>query len=168
MRRRIFVAINLPESVKKELNSYQFKWPELPCRWTKKENLHITVEFLGYLADEEIVELCQRTKEIASKKSPFIVRLNKICYGPPDKKPVRMVWAIGERIKEFNITPHITLGRLKMWEFRRMEPEERPQINEDIEIEFEVCSIEIMESQLKRGGPAYTVLQSYPLLNKIN
>ncbi len=173
MQRRIFIAINLPESIKNKLVKYQLKWLELPCRWTKKENLHITLEFLGYLTDEELMELCQRTKKIASEKKDFSVCLNKICYGPPrqnkfgtgqaPKKPPRMVWVMGEKIKELNLIPHITLGRIKTWEFRRLEPEERPEINEDIDLNFEVNSIEIMESQLKRGGPEYTVLESIPL-----
>ena len=184
MRRRVFIAIKLPEGVKKKLGSFQLKWPELPCRWTKKDNLHITLEFLGYLIDEEVVELCQRTRQIASEKPPFTVKLTKICYGPTDKKPIRslsaqrsshrsprpssgvaprMLWAIGDKIKEFNIIPHITLGRLKMLQFRQMEPEERPEISENIDLSFEVNSIEVMESRLKRNGPDYTILELCPL-----
>ena len=163
MRHRIFVAINLPEETRGKLVEYQAKWPELPVRWTKKENLHITLEFLGYLTDEELIELCQKTKEIASEKKSFTVQLNKICYGPTDKKPPRMVWAVGEKIKEFNIHPHITLGRIKTWEFRRLEPEERPEINEDIDLSFEVNSIDVMESELKKTGPYYVILESCPL-----
>ena len=52
-RRRIFIAINLPEDIKRELAAYDQKWSDLPVRWTEKENLHITLEFLGYLTDEE-------------------------------------------------------------------------------------------------------------------
>lgn len=163
MRHRIFIAINLPEGIKNQLILFQSKWPELPCRWTKKESLHVTLEFLGYLADEELMELCQKTKEMASVKKSFDVHLNKICYGPPDKKPPRMVWVVGKKMKEFNLTPHITLGRIKTWQFRQIEPEERPEVNEDIDLNFEVKSIEIMESQLKREGPEYTVLESVPL-----
>jgi len=163
MRHRIFIAINLPEDIKKELSSFQSKWPELPCRWTKKENLHITMEFLGYLTDEELIELCQKTKEIASGKKTFSLHLNKICYGPPKKFPPRMVWVIGEKIKEFNISPHITLGRIRTWEFRQIEPEERPIVDENISLSFEVSSIEVMESQLKRGGAEYTILESFEL-----
>ncbi|MDP3996027.1 MAG: 2'-5' RNA ligase family protein, partial [bacterium] len=124
MKRRIFVAINLPEKVKNKLAEYRDKWPELPVRWTKKENLHITLEFLGYLTDEELIELLQKTKEIASEKESFDIHLNKICYGPIDKKPPkeskipRMVWVVGEKLKEFNLSPHITLGRLKTWQWR--------------------------------------------------
>lgn len=162
MNHRVFIAINLPEDIKQKLVDFQGKWLELPCRWTKKENLHITLEFLGYLTDEELVEICERTKKIASEKKAFSVHLNKICYGPPNKPP-RMVWAVGDKINEFNFIPHITLGRIKTWEFRRIEPEERPEINEEINLTFEVNSIEIMESELKKGGPNYTVLESAPL-----
>ncbi len=163
MRHRIFTAINLPKNIKKELSSFQSKWPELPCRWTKTENLHITLEFLGYLTDEELIELCQKIRKIASEKKAFSVHLNKVCYGPPKKIPPRMVWVMGEKIKELNISPHITLGRIKTWEFRQIEPEERPEINEEIDLSFEVNSIEVMESQLKRGGPDYTILETCPL-----
>ena len=60
-------------------------------------------------------------------------------------------------------TPHITLGRIRTWEFRKIEQEERPAIDEDISLNFEVNSIEVMESELKRGGPDYAVLESIPL-----
>ncbi len=166
MQSRIFIAINLPEKIKKELSSFQAKWPELPCRWTKKENLHITLEFLGCITDEELIELCQKTKEMASGKKVFSIHLNKICYGPPSRldkvenRPPRMVWVMGERIKEFNLTPHITLGRIKIWQFRQIEPEERPEINEDIDLSFEVNSIEVMESELKKGGSKYIILET--------
>ncbi len=180
MRRRIFIAINLPEEIKDKLVFYQRKFEELfdscqterfearPCRWTKKENMHITLEFLGYLTDNELMELCQKTKETASIKKVFNVCLNKICYAPPGKKLPRMIWATGERIKEFNITPHITLARIKTWQLKEIEPEERPEINEDIDLVFEVKSIEIMESRLKRGGPEYTALESIPLSKEIS
>jgi len=42
---RIFIAINLPANLKKELSMAQNRWPELPARWTKPENLHITLLF---------------------------------------------------------------------------------------------------------------------------
>lgn len=187
MRHRIFIAINLPEEIKKELSSFRDKWLELPCRWTKKENLHITLMFLGYLSDEELLEVLKITREIAKRHQPFSINLKKILYGPPKKMPPRMVWVEGEKSEalgklqkdlENNLlntsikgietesrsyTPHITLGRIRTWEFRQIEPEERPEIDEEINLNFEVNSIEVMESQLKRNGAEYTILESIPL-----
>lgn len=163
MRHRVFIAINLPENIKRELASYGDKWPELPARWTKKDNLHITLEFLGYISDQEVLEVCENAKETASKHNSFEVKLTKICYGPPGKAPPRMIWAMGEKIKEFDIVPHITLGRIRTWQWKQIEPEERPEVEEDINLNFEVDSIEVMESVLGGGGPKYTVLESFPL-----
>lgn len=190
MPRRIFIAINLPEKIKENLVSYQRKWPELPVRWTKKDNLHITLVFIGYVKDEEIPEICNIVEKIAEKNTSFSINLNKIIYAPPKKMPPRMVWASGEKSEELtklqralensllasplkkNIkqekrlySPHITLGRIKRWDFKKLEVEERPGINEDVSFNFEVNSIEIMESQLKKTGAEYTILESVPLNN---
>ena len=211
MRHRIFIAINLPENIKKELSYFQLKWLQLPCRWTKKENLHITLVFLGHLSDEELSKVVEITKKVSQRHKPFLINLNKILYGPPKKMPPRppkfseeiiseeskikpdekfgwprMVWVEGEKSEELGklqkdlensllalsikdksesrpYTPHITLGRIRAWEFRKIEPEERPEIDEDIDLSFKVKSIEVMESHLKRGGSEYTILQSCPL-----
>jgi len=44
--KRIFIAINLPKQIKKQLAQFQENWPDLPARWLKKETLHITLGFL--------------------------------------------------------------------------------------------------------------------------
>jgi len=183
MKHRIFIAINLPEDIKKQFVSYQGKWPELPIRWTRRENLHITLFFLGFVSDEELLEVCKITKETALKNQSFSINLNRICYGPP-KKPPRMVWIEGKKSKEFTFlrnnlekslmgsekvhfssedrafSPHITLGRIRTWEWKEIEPEEKSEVNEEINLGFEVNSIEVMESQLKKGGAEYIVLES--------
>ena len=150
-RRRVFIAINLPKDIINELASYQKKWPELPARWTIKENLHITLSFLGYLTDTEMGEICLAAKEVAGRHKSFELVLNKISYGPFNKKTKRMVWANGEKSKELSILkrdlensfserinflperrsllPHINLARLKTLEWRSIDPEERLDIN---------------------------------------
>jgi 2'-5' RNA ligase len=138
---------------------------------------------LGYLNDEELVELCRITKEISSRNEIFDVNLKKIVYGPDEKK-AKMIWVEAEKNKELEslqkelddnlplekekenrkYSPHITLGRLKLWEFNKLELEERPQVQEEISLSFPVKSIEIMESDLKRGGPEYQIVESFDLM----
>jgi len=187
MHQRIFIAINLPEKIKKELKKFQEKWPTLPVRWVKPDNLHITLAFLGYIYPEELSEVFKVTNEIAKKHNLFFINLKKTIYGPPKKFPPKMVWLEIESNKELVslkkdlenslskkinyspenrlFSPHITLGRIKSWDFRKIELEEKPQIEEEVNLGFEVKSIEIMESQLKKGGAEYAILESCQLKN---
>ncbi|MBI3631767.1 MAG: hypothetical protein HY219_02785 [Candidatus Staskawiczbacteria bacterium] len=94
-----------------------------------------------------------------------------------------MIWVKGESSKELTLlknnlqkslleivrfipgtgtfSPHITLARISGWEWRKIEPEERPEVNENIDFIFTVESIEVMESVLKKGGPEYTIIESH-------
>lgn len=67
------------------------------------------------------------------------------------------------RPDEKGFVSHITLAKISEWEFKKFEIDERPEINEDIDLFFTVESIEVMESGLKRGGPQYTILESHIL-----
>jgi len=184
-RHRIFVAINLPNDIKKQLFKYAEKWPDLPAKWELKDNLHITLQFLGALTDAEIGEVCVAVKEVAERHAGFSLNLNKIIYGPPKKLPPKFVWVEGEKSEELaelrgdleNVlgekiqfvpesrafAPHITLARIPAWGFKTLDPEERPEVNEGIDLSFTVESIEVMESEMRKGGPVYTVLETNSL-----
>jgi 2'-5' RNA ligase len=186
MLRRVFIAINLPENLKEKLVKFEKNFPEFPAKWVKKENLHLTLVFLGYLKDFHLEKVKEIVKEVGENFSPFSLSLKRVCFGPPKTSPPRLVWVeleknevlenlvekLQEKLKENKIPfvvenreflPHITLARIRKWEFQKMESEERPRINETIKESFEVKSIEIMESHLKRNGAEYSVLESCPL-----
>lgn len=187
MPRRIFIAINISERIKEELDSLKKQWPALPCKWVKREGLHLTLAFLGYLNDKQLETLLEQTKEIGKLHQSFSIFFTQVCYGPDRKLPPRLIWIKGEsseplaKLKEdidkiikekLNIypeerefSPHITLGRIRAWDWRRFEPEERPLVNMGVNFEIPVKSFEIMESHLKRDGAEYTVLDAV-LLDK--
>lgn len=185
-KHRVFLSINLPEKVKNRLSNYQEKLNELPAKWVKKDNLHITLIFLGYVSEKEIGKVCSSVKEEVLKHSSFDISLEKISYFPEGKIPPRMVASVGESSQELSdlrkdlerslldqgvhfplemkkFKPHITLGRIRAWDWRRIEPDERPEAEEEINMEFKVDSVEVMESKLKRGGPKYIILESAKL-----
>lgn len=182
-RRRTFVAINLPSHIRGELASYQDRYPELPARWVKEENLHVTLLFLGSLGDEEVAETCRLVKEAATRTEPFSLTISKVRY-EPEGKPPKFVWAtvekseplselarllrtslgpVSSRREERAFFPHITLARVLQWQFRRQEEDERVHLEKDIELSFPVDSVDVMESKLKKGGPSYETLEKAPL-----
>ncbi|MFA5746837.1 MAG: RNA 2',3'-cyclic phosphodiesterase [Candidatus Paceibacterota bacterium] len=183
---RLFIAINLPERIKNRFESYENSWTDLPAKWTKPYNLHITVLFLGNVAEENIPAVLEIAKGLAEKYPPMQIKLNKISYGPPKKVPPRMVWITVEKnellaqlkndlekvlteqnvhfqIEDRGFNPHITFARLNNFELRQMNPEEVPQIDEDINFDFEAKKIDVMESELKKSGSRYEVLGSFDL-----
>ncbi len=197
MKHRVFIAVNLQESVKKRLTEYQQRFNYLlarqspakrdgggPARWTKEPSLHLTLVFIGYVSDEQMLEICRAARKVAAKFEPFFIDFKKIILGPPDKPP-RMIWLEGETSKElgdikselenallncnsgFNhrekrlLRPHITLARIKMEQWRRMESV--PKIDEEFQAQVPVENIEVMESDLKRDGAEYAVLESCAL-----
>jgi len=152
-------------------------------RWVKKENIHLTLAFLGYLTDEEILKVIEGVKELEGYR-PFYLEINNISYAPDRKNP-SMIWARLKKTKELidlkdrldnilnksigfipekHFLPHLTLGRIKKWDFRKIELEDRPEINEEVYFKFLVNSIEIMESNLKKGGAEYFIVKSISFL----
>lgn len=184
-RHRVFVAINLPNEVKRALGGYETKLNDLPAKWTKQNNLHITLIFLGDVTDQELGEVCMVAKEVVKNHQPIDIAITKTGYGPDEKIPPKMVWASGEKSNELSalkndlenalldkvsfipehrgFTPHITLARVNAMEWRAINPEERPEVNEVLDLVFTAESIEVMESEMKKGGPEYTIIESFQL-----
>lgn len=182
-KRRVFIAINLPESIRKKLSDLRTRWPDLPCRWINPENLHLTIIPPIYLDDDELSRVMVSVSSELSSFPPFTLEFEKLTYGPPSK-PGRMIWAMGKPSKELaalkkaaskailaasvpfmeesrQLVPHITLCRMEEKEWRQYEP--KPLIDERLEFDVEVSSAEAMESKLKRGGAEYAILESMPL-----
>ena len=179
MKRRIFIAISIPENVKKRLVDYMRKWIDLDSkliRWTKKDNLHITLLFIGYVDNDVMYEIIEKAKKVAKNHNPFNVNFERIVLGPPDRTP-RMFWVQGGKSEELGklqedlvneieqrtnakhdaIRPHITLSRFKSG------LDLPKDLNEPFQAQIPVETIEIMQSNLKRSGAEYTVLESIEL-----
>ena len=192
--KRLFIAINLPEKVKDELEEnikeISGLFPEESRRgvasWVEREKLHLTLLFIGGVRDENIPAVCEAARAVAEKHGPFDIQLKRICYGPPRKIPPRLIWLelvknehltvianeLKERMSEAGLltkfedrpfSAHITLARIKAWQWRKIEPDEQPDIERDISLNFEAKSIEVMESVLKRSGAEYAILERISL-----
>lgn len=194
--KRIFIAINLPEEIIVKLASVQQEiigmYPEnlgmKVAKWVKKENLHITLCFIGEVEDKAILRANEVLKERVKNHGPISIIFNRACYGPAGKMPPRLVWveieenpllselaktvksamvarSILERPDKRPFQGHITLGRIREWQWKHINPEERPDIEQDLGIEFEVKSIELMESVLRREGAEYAILKSFNFIH---
>lgn len=178
MKKRIFIAINLPDDTKNALLSNRKRWRHLGVRWINPENMHITVEFLGNLDRQELNKVLKAVQNAVLEAEPFDLYLDKIVLGP---NPIRanMFWAtvslngnimrlknlvqnnlelcgfIGEK-REFR--PHITLARARGNQLKGKRTN-IPLGNMKVRVE----SVEVMESQLRPDGARYKVVENFRL-----
>lgn len=179
MQRRIFIGISLPEDIKKRLVQRVEKWQDLPIKWLKNENFHITLAFLGYVDDIKIGEICSGVKEAVGSFQSFDVFFEKIGLGPNVEEP-RMVWISGgvnEELRKLQeavektigtfivekkeFRPHITLGKIRKHKWEDLA--ERPEIKENLRVSIPVENVEVFESRIENGKRRYDVLEICPL-----
>ena len=177
MRRRLFIAINPPEEIKKTLSLVKKGFPEIPAKWTEKNNIHLTLLFIGHADDDKVEEIKGRIKRATEKIKPFEMEIETISYAPSDSIPPKMIWAeivrsdplnqlrskIGSDYDDF--FPHITLARINRWQLSKMEPEELPMI-ETKGTTFMVEFVDLMESNISKGSLKYELLERFELNKK--
>ena len=177
---RLFVAIDLPDSIKDQLLSLR-EHDLPPGRWTRREALHLTLHFIGDVP-EAVARAYQRALSQV-EMAGFKLRLAGIGQFPVDARP-RVIWAgvenrpqlrelheaagmalesEGFRRERRRFHPHITLMRFKK-PLRRGIASRWIQAHQDFyTAPFAVEAFALYESQLKRGGAAYSKRGIYPL-----
>ncbi len=187
MFKRLFFSIDIPDTAKEKIILYKKNLEKSLSRgvkWVRDENLHITVLFLGQIKESLVDKLLENIESV--KEKPFEVTIGNVSYFPKEKTNAKLIWAdieslgikrLEKRIKgvlssEFkvktNLTfiPHITLGRIKQWEFQKMPLYEIPDIDDDLSLNFKVTTFNIIESKTKKEGPSYHILKSFNLVNE--
>ena len=187
---RAFIAIELPEEVKAELSSVQGRLkPERHpyFKWVAADGIHLTLKFLGNIAQEKASPIAEAMAGAAQKASPFRLEVGGLGAFPNPRRP-QVIWvAVGGEVEKLAslqraidlslvalgfsaetrpFTPHLTLGRLR----ERASVEERRRIGEALLVDegegvvpFEVTEVNLMRSTLTPRGAIYNRLCSIQL-----
>ena len=91
---RSFIAVNLNPKIKEYLASLKdsIDIPESKLKWVEKNNLHITIKFLGYISQKETELIKSGLKEISSQHNPFLIKLSSYIGVFPTYKMPRIIW----------------------------------------------------------------------------
>jgi len=173
---RCFIAIDLPDEIKSKLfhDFDNFKKRRLFLgKNTEKNNLHLTLKFLGDLTEEEI----EKTENVLRKiKFPkFSCSLGKSGFFGHESR-INVIWIalLSEKLIELEkeitnvlgnpekFAPHITLSRIRKV-FNKKKLAEAIQNFNFKNSGFEVKEFLLMKSELTKDGPKHKVLEKFPL-----
>ena len=167
---RLFIAIDFNE-LKDYFIELQSNIDGSLAKLKKVSTFHLTLKFLGKVADDKAKEVKDKLKEI--KFTPFSLSLDKIGVFPsenymrviwigvkPTEKVIELQKKIETSLKEFNFKkdfkfhPHITLARVKAVNDKEKFVKNLKDIKVEGE-EIEVKDFRLVKSTLTPKGPVY-------------
>jgi 2'-5' RNA ligase len=182
---RTFVAVEMPQSVREQFRDVEarLRQAEAHVKWVEPHNIHLTLKFLGDVAEDQLPSVFQAVAEGAQGLAPLQVRLSRLGAFPNLRRP-RVVWIGVDQGKEALLqlqgrmeeamarrnfpredrpfSPHLTIGRVKsergledLIDIIRATPFETES--------FEIDELVAMESTLTPDGPIYTPLHKVGL-----
>jgi 2'-5' RNA ligase len=171
---RCFLAIEIPEEVKKEIIRLGKEFNFLG-KYVEKENLHLTLKFFGDVEDKKVGEIKEKLKKVKFKS--FLSILGGMGFFPSEKM-IRVLWvgiepkeklnklyeeiekSLGNKTEKFEA--HVTLARIKDIKDKK-EFLDRIKKIKIKPIEFEVREFVLKKSTLTPKGPIYEDVERFKL-----
>jgi 2'-5' RNA ligase len=186
---RAFIAINLPAEVREKLERVQRELKsalaDSDVRWTKPEQVHLTLKFLGDIAADSLEDLKRAIQRACEGIAPFLLRAESLGVFPDSQKP-RVIWVdvhgetdflrrLQERVEQETVAwreleqrtfqPHLTLARV-----HKLKPQEAQILREKIRGQtaaqfgtWRAVQVDLMQSKLSSTGAEHFQLAEFPL-----
>ena len=175
---RLFCALQLPPAAVDEVVSWQLEnlarqlAEHLPGRLVPRENLHVTLAFLGSRPVREVPAITAALADAAHEASPAELRprsyretrsVGMIVYEDPSGAATALAAAVGERLERLGVfrrerrpwLPHVTVLRFK----------ERAGLAPEVANirSFRAVRTALYSSTLRPGGAQYEALETAAL-----
>jgi 2'-5' RNA ligase len=172
---RLFISVDIPDEVKEEILKIQKEIKDLGrLSLSPKENIHITLKFLGEAEPDKITEILDTINF-----KDFSVTSDRFGFFPNDNY-ISVIWLgfkednelkdlqkeIDEKLsilfrQEKNFITHATIARVKSIPFENKGKIKLLKERKVPNITFKVSSFKLMNSTLASEGPVYDVLKEF-------
>jgi len=191
---RTFLAVELDEATRARLAEAAagVDTRRARVRLVSAENLHVTLNFLGDVADPQVPAVCEAARRVAAAAEPFQFAVRGLLAVPPRGATLRMLWAgvddssggmaalqaaltaalaeLGFGPDRRPFRPHLTLARFKSPPGQRGATADagaiRAAVADRADEPFGAVAAEavtVFSSTLGPGGPTYAPLDRCPL-----
>jgi len=184
---RTFIAIKASDEVRKRCANLirTLGAGDIEVTWTRTQNLHHTLKFLGDTDDTQLPSVCRAMALAAATIEPFVVESVGVGAFPRMEAP-RTVWVgagagaeamialhhaldqelhqVGFALEARRFQPHLTLGRVRKGGETRETLARLINDHRDFHVgHTSVGEVTLFSSVLEKGGPVYEVLGRAPL-----
>ncbi len=175
---RLFVAIELPEDIRRRLASMAGGIPS--ARWVSEENLHLTLRFIGEVPEDRLDGICAALAAVGG--APFELTVSGTGHFE-SRRRARVLWAgiepneelaaLHDRVESALVragleregrkfSAHVTLAQL------RSVPAARVAAWLTANGAFQAAPVRVegftlLSSFLSRSGAIYSIVQDFPL-----
>jgi RNA 2',3'-cyclic 3'-phosphodiesterase len=187
---RVFVAIELPPPVRRKLMGHidrlHDSLPEARASWIRRENLHLTLKFLGDIPMISVENLSAAVKFAATRVEPFEIVVEG-CGAFPPRGQVRVLWvgikdpsdqlaflhtALEDECEKAGFPreqrpfhPHLTIARMR----KPLDSRHLAIVHQEIGFQPEtvrVSELAVNRSELRSEGARHTTISRHTLLIK--
>lgn len=168
---RAFIGIPIPEELREEIRKIGNEIEMRGIKLVEPENLHWTVKFFGDLDDSQTKKIMEIMNSIKGEE----IEIEISGVGTfPDSSYIRVVWiGVGQGKEKFTkfmnevnkkfsgigknaeVTPHLTIGRVKFIENKEELGEKIQKIKNECIGKMRINQLILYESQLTPKGPVY-------------
>ena len=191
MMLRSFIALEIPAEVQsalaRSIASLQKNLPNPLIRWVARQNVHLTLKFLGDVSPANLERLAEALRSEVAAYEPFSMSVGRLGAFPTPRR-ARVLWIgldapaelmvllhsvelvsarLGYASEDRPFSPHLTIGRVG----QTVSGADLQRIRAALEATNigtigSVCvdTVQIFKSDLQPGGSVYTPLYSLPLL----
>jgi RNA 2',3'-cyclic 3'-phosphodiesterase len=188
---RCFVALDMPDAVKSALTELcqdlkQRFGKQANLRWVRPDGIHLTLKFLGEVADERIPQIQSALTSTFAQVTTFELKIEGLGSFPKPNAP-RVLWVglagnlaglnYAQRLTEttlvglgfppenFNFNPHLTLARIP-----DIGADEKAKIGRTLQSykgntafgSFKFNAAVLMQSTLRPDGAIYSPVYHFP------
>ena len=175
--KRLFVAVKIEPDTRllETYNALRYALQFEKISWVKPGNFHITLKFLGKTPEEKLPAIRKALEEVATQQHPFTINLAGTGIFGSSYNP-RVIWfgtennatlkQLGEAVLDTldtagfprdrqNFVPHLTIGRIRKIEHKKMFRETLAARRNDFLQKQTIDKIILYESLLKPTGAVY-------------
>ena len=179
---RVFIAIDVPNEIRKALGDVQRALRPLTgtARWVAPESIHITLRFLGEVPEKRLEDIDAELRGLTWK--PFTITVRGVGFFPGTRSP-RVLWAgmeaptmqglaeqldtrmerLGFDKEKRAFRPHITLARAKNTRMDSALVSAAAKYEEHDFGSLTVDRLFLFKSTLKPSGSVYEKLKEFLL-----